>query len=261
VIFLAHVFTLLEVALYEVARYVKSQDLVYRRLLILFFQLSPVGLGLVTIMLYFFRKVYAEIVTALPSNGGCYNALLNTSSKTFASLASCLSILSYTATSLVSAYDAVLYLAVLWPGVGMKNTFFYIIKSHYYNFSFIDFRAATIIILAIFALLTIMGVKESSVASMCMFALHVAMLSTFVIWCVIHGFQDNFETYRENSNSPLPDIIATDGSILASHSVAAAIFYGFSSSLLGISGFESAANYVEEMADNKVYVQTLDWMW
>lgn len=32
-------------------------------------------------MLGFFRHVYAEVVTALPINGGTYNALLNTTSK------------------------------------------------------------------------------------------------------------------------------------------------------------------------------------
>jgi len=70
-------------------------------------------------MLFFYRKIYSEVVTAIPNNGGCYNALLNTSTKKIASLAACLSILSYTATAIVSAFDAVVYLQILWPGVGM----------------------------------------------------------------------------------------------------------------------------------------------
>ncbi len=73
---------------------------------------------MVTIMLYYFRSVYNEVVTALPVNGGTYNLLLNTSSKKTAAFVSCLSILSYTATCIVSAFDAVIYLALLWPSVG-----------------------------------------------------------------------------------------------------------------------------------------------
>ena len=71
-----------------------------------------------TLMLFFFRKIYSEIVTAIPNNGGVYNALLNTTTKKFAALGACLSMLSYTATALVSAFDAVLYLKILWETVG-----------------------------------------------------------------------------------------------------------------------------------------------
>ena len=38
-------------------------------------------------VLYLFRGIYAEVVGALPLNGGAYNALLNTTSKRMASLA------------------------------------------------------------------------------------------------------------------------------------------------------------------------------
>ena len=38
-------------------------------------------------MLYFFRFVYSEVVSAMPVNGGSYNALLNTTKKRVAALA------------------------------------------------------------------------------------------------------------------------------------------------------------------------------
>ncbi len=69
-------------------------------------------------MLFYFRLVYSEVVTAMPVNGGTYNLLLNTSSKKWAAFVACLSLLSYTATCIVSAFDAVIYLALLWPDVG-----------------------------------------------------------------------------------------------------------------------------------------------
>ncbi len=69
-------------------------------------------------MLFFFRRLYCEVVTAIPVNGGCYNLLLNIGSKKVASYVACLSYLSYTATAVLSAFDAVVYLAEIWTGAG-----------------------------------------------------------------------------------------------------------------------------------------------
>lgn len=51
---------------------------------------APVCLLLVAGTLYLFRSIYAEVVGALPLNGGAYNALLNTTSKYRASTVACL---------------------------------------------------------------------------------------------------------------------------------------------------------------------------
>ena len=67
------------------------------------------GLLLVAATLYLFRKRYGEVVGALPLNGGAYNALLNTTSKRLASMAACLTILSYMATAVISASEAIHY--------------------------------------------------------------------------------------------------------------------------------------------------------
>ncbi len=67
---------------------------------------APAAMALVAATLYLFRRVYGEAVTALPLNGGAYNVLLNTTSKGTASLAACLTILSYVATGVVSAASA-----------------------------------------------------------------------------------------------------------------------------------------------------------
>ena len=68
---------------------------------------APVALLLVAAVLFFYRRIYAEVVGALPLNGGAYNALLNTTSKRVASLAACLTLLSYMATAVISASEAV----------------------------------------------------------------------------------------------------------------------------------------------------------
>jgi amino acid transporter len=44
---------------------------------------SPVALLLVSGVFYLFRAIYAEVVGALPLNGGAYNALRNTTSRSF----------------------------------------------------------------------------------------------------------------------------------------------------------------------------------
>jgi amino acid transporter len=80
--------------------------------------MAPICLILVTIMLFFFRLVYSEVVTAIPVNGGTYNVMLNTATKKMAGFVACLSILSYVATAILSAFDAIVYLGLLWPEVG-----------------------------------------------------------------------------------------------------------------------------------------------
>ncbi len=72
-------------------------------------------------MLGAFRKVYSEVVTALPVNGGTYNLILNTSTKKTAAFVACLSLISYVATVIVSAFDAVLYLLELWTTLGFHE--------------------------------------------------------------------------------------------------------------------------------------------
>ena len=109
--------------------------------------------------------------------------------------------------------------------------------------------------------MNILGVKESSVACQILFSLHTFTLALFIIWAIVYGFQNSFETFHGNVHTPYPDILTTQGNLLQSGNFIGAIFYGYASSLLGITGFESAANYVEEMKENAIYVSTINWMW
>jgi hypothetical protein len=52
--------------------------------------LAPISLLVVVVVLYLYRKIYAEVGGALPLNGGAYNCLLNTTSKFRASIAACM---------------------------------------------------------------------------------------------------------------------------------------------------------------------------
>jgi hypothetical protein len=94
-------------------------------------QYAWIALLLVAVVLFLFRKIYGEVVGALPLNGGAYNVLLNTTSKSNASIAACLTILSYMVTAVISASEAMRYLNSLfnWINVFIATiillTFFY----------------------------------------------------------------------------------------------------------------------------------------
>lgn len=189
---------------------------------------APVVLLMVAGVLYLFRSIYAEVVGALPLNGGAYNALLNTTSKFRASVAACLTILSYMATAVISASEAMHYAHALWPALPVI--------------------ASTIVLLAAFMVLTIIGITESSRVAVGIFIAHLTSLSILLLagigYIAFHGLG----TLTTNLATP------AEGGILK------ALFFGFSAALLGISGFESSANFVEEQAEG-VFPKTLRNMW
>ena len=76
--------------------------------------LAPLVLLLVIFVLYLYKKVYTEVVEALPLNGGTYNCLLNCTTKFAAALAACMTILSYIATAVISSKTAVEYVTQQW---------------------------------------------------------------------------------------------------------------------------------------------------
>ena len=189
---------------------------------------APVCLLLVAGTLYLFRSIYAEVVGAMPLNGGAYNALLNTTSKFRASIAACLTILSYMATAVISSNEAMHYLHSMWEGLPIIW--------------------ATIGLLALFMLLSIIGITESSVVAIGIFLFHLISMALLLILGTIAVFTVGTEVLWQNLGEPAP------GGIWI------ALFFGFSAAMLGISGFESSANFVEEQKDG-VFPKTLRNMW
>ncbi len=193
---------------------------------------APLALLLVAGILFLFRRIYAEVVGALPLNGGAYNALLNTTSKQLASLAACLTLLSYMATAVISGLEAMHYLHHLWHGLPTI--------------------VATILLLAFFMVLTIVGIGESAMVAIGIFALHLSSLSLLLLLGAGHLFlgSGSLGILWDNLQAPLPD----------SRSLFTALFFGFDISMLGISGFESSSNFVEEQVEG-VFPKTLRNMW
>lgn len=191
-------------------------------------QYAWLALLIVALVLFFFRKIYNEVVGALPLNGGAYNVLLNTTSKTNASIAACLTILSYMATAVISASEAMHYLHSLFASVNII--------------------LATIVLLTIFMLLVIIGISESAVVATVIFIMHVSTMLFLIATGVAYILHNGWHIADANFHTPV------NGSL--KH----ALFLGFSVAMLGISGFESSANFVEEQKPG-VFRKTLRNMW
>ncbi len=202
--------------------YVSSLTIIYAG------QWAWLALLIVAAVLFLFRKIYGEVVGALPLNGGAYNVLLNTTSKSNASIAACLTILSYMATAVISASEAMHYLQGIFPAVNVM--------------------IATAILITIFLFLVMSGISESSIVAIVIFVLHLAAMLLLIgsgFWYISkHGL----DIATINFKAPLGVGFGT------------ALFLGFSTAMLGISGFESSANFVEEQKPG-VFRKTLRNMW
>ncbi len=191
-------------------------------------QYAWVSLLMVAAILFFFRSIYGEVVGALPLNGGAYNALLNTTKKSTASLAASLTVLSYMATAVISGSEAVKYAYSIWNVIPIIPTI--------------------IGLLLFFMGLVILGIGESSKVAVGIFLFHLISLTLLCGFCILFLFENGFGILIANFATPVK------GGIVA------ALFLGFSAAMLGISGFESSANYVEEQRKG-VFPKTLRNMW
>ncbi len=191
-------------------------------------QYAFIALLLVAAVLFAFRKIYGEAVGALPLNGGAYNILLNTTSKGNASVAACLTILSYMVTAVISAIEAMKYLHSIFP-------VFPVI-------------VATMVLLTIFLILTISGITESAMVATIIFIVHLSVMALLILSAIYYVMMNGFGLASINFHAPIK------GSLFS------VLFLGFSTAMLGISGFESSANFVEEQKDG-VFPKTLRNMW
>lgn len=192
-------------------------------------QFAWISLLVVAFVLLLFRKIYAEVVGAIPLNGGAYNVLLNASTKRLASFAATLTVLSYMATAVISSIEGMHYLHGIFPVINVT--------------------LATIIVLLAFTGLAILGIGESAFVAVIIFIFHLFSLSLLVIICIWFLATNGLDTFHINWKLPI-----------ASGSILTALFLGFSAAMLGISGFESSANFVEEQ-EVGVFRKTLRNMW
>ncbi|CAG8575476.1 6282_t:CDS:2, partial [Cetraspora pellucida] len=191
---------------------------------------APISLLIISIILYPFKNIISEVGTTLPLNGGAYNCLLNTSPKWFAAVAAALSLLDYVATAVVSAAAAV------------SNV------SGALNLSDSVIFWLTIGVIVLFAGIVASGLKESSNVAFIIFIFHCLTLTLLMITClirwIIQGNSILIENWKDpGSGNPLLDI-----------------FNGVCIGLLGITGFETSSNYIEDQKPG-VFPKTMRNMW
>lgn len=191
-------------------------------------QYAWLALLIVASILYLYRKIYGEVVGALPLNGGAYNVLLNTTSKSNATIAACLTILSYMATAVLSAGEAIHYLQSL-------------INS-------IPHIPSTLALLTFFLILVSVGISESSVLATTIFIIHISAMLILIGSACVFVFYNGTDLLMMNFNNPMPTTFGV------------AVFLGVCTAMLGVSGFESSANFIEEQAPG-VFKKTLRNMW
>ncbi|GLE04332.1 hypothetical protein PINS_up013247 [Pythium insidiosum] len=199
-------------------------------------KLAPLAQLLVVVVVFCFRRVLEEVMSAVPLNGGCYNALLNASSKRVATVAAAFSLLSYLATGVVCGASALQYVNAL---VAVPVVW------------------ATIVMLLVFALLCVVGIAESAAVALAFFLFHAATLTVLCVACVVFAVQHPSILW-DNLRAPLPDVSVL-GSVV-NNNVVLALFMGFGPALLSVTGFESSAQFVEEQAPG-VFPKTLRNMW
>src|SRR5690606_7493196 len=119
-----------------------------------------------------------------------------------------LTVLSYMATAVISASESMHYLQHMIPGINVI--------------------VATVVVLCIFTLLTIMGIGESAIVAVIIFLIHLVSLSILVIACAFFIFGNGWEILNMNWS------LSVKGG-----DITTALFFGFSAAMLGISGFES----------------------
>ena len=192
-------------------------------------QYAWLALLIVAAVLFLFRKIYGEVVGALPLNGGAYNVLLNTTTKSNASVAACLTILSYMATAVISASEAMHYLHDIVQQLPVMY--------------------ATLFVLFLFLCLNIYGISESAVVALVIFIFHLLSMAMLIGSAFIFLINNGTELFQQNFSLPIKG-----------GSITTALFFGFSAAMLGISGFESSANFVEEQ-QRGVFPKTLRNMW
>jgi amino acid transporter len=211
---------------------------------------APVVMLFVGALLFLFRGVYREVVESMPINGGTYNALLNATTKNLAAVAGVLTILSYVATAVISAKSGVDYL-FNWSVI--KNSLP----------SFVDFNTivifGTIAVLLFFAFLVISGVKDSANVAIGIFSTHLVTLALLIILGFLYVLQNpSLNKFAENigNTNHLIDNLSNLTGLTGVLPFLMLLILGFGTSLLGVSGFESSANFVEEQKEG-VFKKTL----
>ncbi|KAG6917339.1 hypothetical protein DXG01_002910 [Tephrocybe rancida] len=177
---------------------------------------SPISLFIATLVLFLWRPIMQELGSALPLSGAPYTYILNVSSKSFALVGAALLLLDFASTSVVSAATAASYLAgeVQLP--------------------FPEYAFA-ILVLLLFTIISLLGVKESARIALVVLLFHVGTMLVLIISSCVYWGKTGSKQLMDNWHS---------GSAHSPSSVAHEIFNGVCLGMLGLTGFECTPSYI-----------------
>lgn len=184
--------------------------------------LAPLIVLLVCLMMWAFKKTYEEGLALSPYNGGAYSMILRSLGRQAAVLAGALTVVSYLATAAVSSLSGAFYLSSLWVEGWSTSTIVLV--------SFIP--------IIIFALLNTKGIEEPAKIVTAIAGFHFFLLIVIAIW----GFGYLAWNWSSMDLTGFTELRVPKGELSFG-----LLMYGFAAGFLGITGFESAAQIVEEL--------------
>lgn len=179
---------------------------------------APLIILVVCLVMWLFKSTYEEGCSVSPFNGGAYIMVLQTVGKRLALVVGALTILSYLATAAVSALSGAYYI----------DSF-----SADSNWPTMTIMAVALAPVLFFGLANIVGIKEPAMIVFCIAFFHFSLLLFLDVrglWMAFERQVDFSIVYRD-----LPSISPQN------------LLHGFAAAFLGITGFESAAQIVEQL--------------
>lgn len=179
---------------------------------------APLMILVVCVLMWLFKLTYEEGCAASPFNGGAYMMVLQTVGRRMAMVVGALTILSYLATAAVSAISGAHYL----------DSF-----DNINNWPVQNLVAIAIIPVIFFGLLNIVGIKEPAKIVLAVAVFHFALLicmDAAGLWIAVTTGADFGRIFQGASTIPPQNLI-----------------HGFAAAFLGITGFEAAAQIVEQL--------------
>lgn len=183
--------------------------------------LAPLFIFAVCLLMWLFKRTYEEGLAMSPFNGGAYVMILRSLGRQPAVLAGALTCVSYLATAAVSALSGAYYLSSLWPDKLPTES---IVLMSY-------------VPIILFGLLNIKGVREPAKIVTAIAGFHFFLLLIISAWGLTYlAFH-----WQELDLGRLQKIT------ISGELTFTMLIYGFASAFLGITGFESAAQIVEDL--------------
>ncbi|MBC6415325.1 MAG: APC family permease [Bdellovibrionales bacterium] len=190
--------------------------------------LSPFFVLITCLVMWIFKKTYEEGLVMSPRNGGAYSIVLRSKGRRVAVVAGALTFVSYLATAAVSSLAGSYYICSLFSSEISLTTVVFI--------SFIP--------ILFFGALNTKGIKEPAKIVTAIASFHFVFLFIIGLWALVYIF---FHFEELNMSKFLT--VFSDSEKKINFPILA---YGFASAFLGITGFESAAQIIEELKGPRI---------